>query len=119
MDFERSTMDPVLDVRGALARLDGDDDLLVDLLRFFLEDSTRLQEQLAAAVSAGDAQEARVTAHAIKGLVAGCGGVRAAEAAKRVEHGGQAGDLAGLPALVEALAAELDAVRGEARGYLG
>ena len=118
MNFERATLEPVLDVRGALARLDGDEDLLVDMLGFFLEDSSRLFAQLTSGAAAADANEIKMAAPALKGLVAGCGGVRAAEAAKRVEHAALANELGGIPPLVEALAAELELVRVEALGYL-
>lgn len=118
MNSDRVTAEPVLDVRGALARLDDDEELLVDLMGFFLEDSSRLLAQLQADVAATNAKEIRMTAHALKGLVAGCGGTRAAAAAKRLEHAAEAGNLRDIPALAEALKAEIEAVQGEARGYL-
>jgi HPt (histidine-containing phosphotransfer) domain-containing protein len=118
MDSERSTLEPVLDIRGALARLDGDEDLLVDLMGFFLEDSSRLLAQLSAAVAAADATEIRMTAHALKGLVAGCGGVRAAAAAKRLEIAAESRNLRDIPALAAALTTEIETVRCEAQGYL-
>src|SRR4029079_6757529 len=61
---------PILDIRGALARLDGDDDLYVDRLDLYREDSARLLDQLNAAVAASDANEIKMAAHALKGLVA-------------------------------------------------
>jgi HPt (histidine-containing phosphotransfer) domain-containing protein len=118
MNFERSAAEPILDIRGALARLDDDEELLVDLMRFFLEDSARLLEQLEAAVAAEDAKETRMTAHALMGLVAGCGGTRAAAAAKRLELTAEAGNLRDVPPLAESLKAEIEAVQSEARGYL-
>lgn len=118
MHFEKTALEPVLDIRGALARLDGDEDLLVDLMGFFMEDAPRLMDELRAAAATGDADQIKMSAHALKGLVAGCGGVRAAEAAKRVEQAALANDLSHMTALVEAVATELDAVRAEAQGYL-
>jgi HPt (histidine-containing phosphotransfer) domain-containing protein len=118
MHIERAALDPVLDIRGALSRLDGDEGLLVDLMGFFLEDSVRLMEELRAATAAGDANQIKMTGHALKGLIAGCGGVRAAEAAKRVEHAAAANDLSQIKALVDTLASELERAQNEARGYL-
>jgi HPt (histidine-containing phosphotransfer) domain-containing protein len=118
MPIDRITSDPVLDIRGALARLDGDDELLVDLIGFFLEDSGRLVEELKAAATAGDAQQVKMASHALKGLVASCGGMRAADAAQRIEHASTANDLTHVDCLIQALEVELGAVRNEARGYI-
>jgi len=118
MQFERAALEPVLDIRGALARLDGDEDLLIDLMGFFMEDSPRLMQQLEAAAKTRHTADVKMAAHSLKGLVAGCGGVRAAEAAKRVEHAALANDLSHVDELVACLARELEVVRGEAQGYL-
>jgi HPt (histidine-containing phosphotransfer) domain-containing protein len=111
-------LEPVLDIPGALIRLDGDEELLVELIGFFLEDSSRMVDQLKSAFAAGDANEVRMAAHALKGLVAGCGGMRAAEAARRVEHAAASGDLPEAAMTVQTLLTELDLVRREAQGYI-
>jgi len=118
MRIERAALEPVLDIRGALSRLDGDEDLLVDLIGFFLEDSPRLMDELQAAAKNNNANEVKMAAHSLKGLIAGCGGVRAAEAAKRVEHAALANDLAHVQEYIATLSAELDIARGEAQGYI-
>ena len=118
MHHERTSTEPILDIRGALARLDGDDSLLVDLIGFFLEDSKRLLEEIKAAAAAGEPPQVRMGAHALKGLVASCGGMRAAEAAQRVEHAAAANDLTQVDPLIQALSLELDSARNEAEGYI-
>ena len=52
------------------------------------------------------AKAVRSTAHALKGLAAGCGGVRAAQAAQRVEHAGEASDLEDIDSLIETMECE-------------
>ena len=53
----------------------------------------------------------RMSAHALKGLVAGCGGVRAASAAQKVETAGHENDLSNIEPLVESLGEELELLR--------
>lgn len=85
--------EPVLDIDNALARLEGDRSLYAELIGFMREDVPQLMQNLCTAVAASDASEIRMKAHAIKGLVAGCGGTRAALAAQKLEDAGSTGDL--------------------------
>jgi HPt (histidine-containing phosphotransfer) domain-containing protein len=118
MHLERTSAEPVLDIRSALARLDGDDSLLVDLIGFFLEDSIPMVEELKRAAEARDAQQLKMSAHALKGLVASCGGVRAAAAAQKIEHAGAANNLGEIDTLLASLLRELELARTEAEGYI-
>ena len=101
----------VLDVEGTLARFGGDYELFVEMAGFFLEDAPILYSDLCGAVSAHDASAIRIKAHALKGLVAGCGGVRAAHAAQKVETAGEEGDLSRISELVAALGDELELLK--------
>jgi two-component system, sensor histidine kinase and response regulator len=107
MGIESVTSLPVLDLDGAMDRLGGDQQLYLELAGIVLEDLPGLFEQLQAAATVGDAVELRSTAHALKGLVAGCGGVRAASVAQALEIAGQQSDLKDVDELVETLAVEL------------
>jgi two-component system, sensor histidine kinase and response regulator len=118
MHLEGTSTESVLDVRGALARLDGDDSLLVDLIGFFLEDSTKLADDIKRAAAAKDAQQLRMSSHALKGLVASCGGARAAAAAQRIEHAAAANEINDFDPLVGVLLRELELARHEAEGYI-
>jgi two-component system sensor histidine kinase/response regulator len=100
----------VLDLSGALARLGGDEQLYADMVQFLREDSPSLLNELQTGLSAGDAPRVRRAAHSLKGLVANCGGVRAAEAAQCVENAGAAGDIAEAAHLVEPLIQEIEAL---------
>lgn len=118
MGSEPSSIEHVLDIQGALTRLDGDSDLLSDLMAFYLEDSERMLGDLHVSVAAGDADGIKMASHALKGLVAGCGGVRATEAARRVEQAAMAKDLSHIQELVQSLDDELVLVEHQVRGYL-
>src|SRR5262245_36549952 len=83
----------ILDVEGTLARFGGDSELFVEMAGFFLEDAPVLYSDLCDAAQAHNAAAVRMKAHALKGLVAGCGGVRASHAAQKVETAGEEGDL--------------------------
>ncbi|MGD9635147.1 MAG: Hpt domain-containing protein [Pirellulales bacterium] len=111
MNIEQKLTGTVLDVDGTLARFGGDRRLFRDIIGFFLEDSPPLLNELHAAARQADAKAVRSAAHALKGLAAGCGGVRAAQAAQRVEHAGAAGDLEDIDTLLEALDKELETLR--------
>jgi HPt (histidine-containing phosphotransfer) domain-containing protein len=102
---------PVLDVAGTLARFGGDQQLFRDIIEFFLEDSPPLLADLRQAVCRKDAVAVRSTAHALKGLAAGCGGSRAAQAAQRVENAGAANDLDNVDGLMGDLENELGQLR--------
>ena len=107
MNAEGVSAGCVLDVAGTLARFGGDRQLFAEMATFFFEDAPRLYSGLREAVQKRDAVEIRMSAHALKGLVAGCGGVRTANAAQKVETAGQENNLSNIEPLVETLGDEL------------
>jgi HPt (histidine-containing phosphotransfer) domain-containing protein len=112
--------EPVLDREAALNRLGGDTQLFAELAGFVLEDAPLLFAEIARAVVANDAEAVRSRAHALKGLVAGCGGIRTANVAQQLENAGQACDLGSSPTLLRLLRTELDqlaqALRNQQQG---
>ena len=104
-------MSDVLDLRSALARLGGDEELYADMVQFLWEDSPSLLTQLEAAIASQDASTIQRAAHSLKGLIANCGGVRAAEAAQRLENAGAAGDVVDAAHLLEPLRQEMDQLK--------
>jgi len=100
----------VLDSRAAMTRLGGDADLYSDLIEFFLVDAPDLLRDLWHAIEADNAIEVRMKAHALKGLIAGCGGVRAVGVAQLIENTAESGDPEELPSLAQTLEAEIDAL---------
>ncbi|MEI6126845.1 MAG: response regulator [Pseudomonadota bacterium] len=85
---------PVFDRASFLGRLMGDEELAVTIEKAFLADMPVQIEKLAAAVHAGDAQQAGEQAHRIKGASANVGGEALRETAFEMEKAGKAGDIA-------------------------
>jgi len=108
MAVETIAADPVLDYEGALARFGDDKQLFVEMAGILLEDTPKLYAELGDAVVAKDAPAVRGRAHALKGLLIGCGGVRAARICQVLEHAGETADLSKADSLVEQLGLEID-----------
>lgn len=97
MAVESVKTEPILDIDGTLARFGGDKDLFIEMSGMLLEDAPGLLADLGRAVDAENAHDVRMRAHALKGLLLGCGGVRAAHIAQVLENAGQASDLRQAP----------------------
>ncbi|HEY3394699.1 MAG TPA: Hpt domain-containing protein [Lacipirellulaceae bacterium] len=117
MTAESVTAGCVLDAAGALARLGGDKELFADMAGFFYEDAPRLFSDLREAVQQRNAPGIRMSAHALKGLVAGCGGVRTATAAQKVETAGHENNLSKIESLVDSLGEELEQLKQALQAY--
>jgi two-component system, sensor histidine kinase and response regulator len=78
--------DQVYELDNSLRRLGGDRDLFCDLIRFFLEDSPKLLDQLRSALVKQDGKSATHASHTLKGLAANFTARRAVDAADRVER---------------------------------
>jgi HPt (histidine-containing phosphotransfer) domain-containing protein len=108
-------VEPIIDKTGLMERLDGDQELLGELVELFLADCPRLLEEIRAAVESDDAEQLMRAAHTLKGSVSNFCASDAAEAAQKLESLGRAGDLAVAPEylatlepIMERLNAELD-----------
>src|ERR1700709_1645547 len=97
MAVESVKTTPILDIDGTLARFGGDKDLFFEMSGMLLEDAPGQLADLGGAVDAENAYDVRMRAHALKGLLLGCGGVRAAHVAQLLENAGQASDLRQAP----------------------
>src|SRR5258708_2645723 len=98
MAVETVKTEPILDIDGTLARFGGDKKLFIEMSGMLLEDAPDLLSELGRAIDAEDAHDVRMRAHALKGLLLGCGGVRAAHIAQVLENAGQAANLRQAPA---------------------
>jgi len=83
----------IIDWKRALAVVDGDSELLHDLLRIFANEAPVTMEKLRAAVKLKDASAIRFSAHALKGSVGNFGAAGAVEAAAGLEAMAQKGDM--------------------------
>jgi HPt (histidine-containing phosphotransfer) domain-containing protein len=109
--------DQVLDVQGSLDRFGGDKGLFAEMTALLLEDAPELFQRLHAAVVNQDVVAVEQKAHALKGLLANCGGVRAAEVAQRLEDAGHHRDLERAPELINALKTELAVLADAIHAY--
>ena len=97
----------VFDVEGVMEQLDGDMELLQDMVEILAEDGPGLLEALAGAVNEGDAERVRKTAHKLKGSLGYFHPRRAAAMAKELEDRGRQGELDGAPELLDSLRQEV------------
>lgn len=93
-----------LDRPALLARVDGDEELLKELVALFLDDSVQLMNEIRESLARRDSKTLRHAAHALKGSAANFGTTAVCEAASRLEMLGQNEDLVG----AEATWAELE-----------
>lgn len=101
-----------------LARVEGDRDLLAELLLMFQQEIPGLQGALHHAMEVGDLPEAAKTAHAFKGMLASLSMAQGASMATTIEAAARVGDvpkiketLAVFDAEMVALSAAVDAFR--------
>src|SRR5215207_9425993 len=117
MAVESVKTDPILDIDGTLARFGGDKDLFIEMSGILLEDAPDVLNDLRRAVDAENAHDIRMCAHALKGLLLGCGGVRAGHAAQLLENAGQLCDLRQTASLFDTLQNEFDQLRRALQKY--
>jgi CheY-like chemotaxis protein len=84
----------VLDEAGLVALVSGDAQLLHELAGLFLADGTRQLDEIRSALESGDLGSVQRAAHTLTGSASSLGGKGTAEAALRVEHLAEEGDLA-------------------------
>ncbi len=100
----------ILDPSGPLDWLGGDVDAFMELLGFFLDESKGYLDDLAAAVTTGDANAVDQIAHKTKGAAANMGAMRVQAAAFALEKMGKSGDLTDAADALDTLRAEIDAL---------
>ncbi len=95
-------------VAGALARLGGDEDLLLELIRLFRQDADLLLGKLSAGLKAGDAESVSRAAHNLRGLAANFDATATVDAALKIERCVARGELSAAQEIVSQLKVELD-----------
>jgi two-component system sensor histidine kinase/response regulator len=99
-----------LDRAAVLARLDGDEELLRELVDLFLDDTPRLLAEARDAIAVGDSVRLQRAAHTIKGSVGNFGAEAVVNAAWHLESLARTTSLAEAPAGLERLAQLLEEV---------
>ncbi|WP_051434511.1 ATP-binding protein [Desulfonatronum lacustre] len=84
---------PVFDRGAFLDRCMGDEDLVRDVLKLFLDNMPQRIQELQAALDAGDAPAVRMAAHTIKGMAANTGAEALGNLAEAMELAAMAEDL--------------------------
>jgi CheY-like chemotaxis protein len=96
-----------LDRATLVERVDGDEELLVELIQLFMVAFPRQLALLHEAVKRGDAKSLARTAHGLKGTAKALGGRDVIVLARRLEFKGQSETLAGVEPVLEQLALAL------------
>jgi HPt (histidine-containing phosphotransfer) domain-containing protein len=91
-----------------LERLDGDTELLTDVLGVFLEECPRMMQEIRAAVDRGDSVSVRRTAHSIKGALLNISAAPAAAEASQLEQLGVDERLVETAEVLDQLQSEID-----------
>ena len=94
----------------AIERLGGDEELLREIARAYLQERAALIGDLQQAVRSGRPERIERAAHTVKGCVANVGAERAVQLALQIEQAGRAGEIAPAAGLLERLRGELAAV---------
>jgi len=93
----------IFDRAALLDRLDGDAELLEQILQVFIADCASRLTAVDAALAAGSAQDLAAAAHAIKGAALNMSAHRLADVASALETAGHRGELSDAPVLVASL----------------
>jgi HPt (histidine-containing phosphotransfer) domain-containing protein len=90
---ERDTGDCLLDRATLLARLEGNGQLLLEILQLCSGEFTRIMKELECAVVQQDARRIRLAAHTLKGMFGNLSATHAYEVALLLEDMGRKGEL--------------------------
>ena len=91
------------DLNEALARVDGDQEFLNEIVTLFLQDHTKYLDELRAAIARHDPQAVTFSANSLRGLLSNFAATPAANAALRLENLGRQGDLSTAPSALAQL----------------
>ena len=100
--LDQETIDTLIGMTG--------EDFIQELVEAYLEDTPELFSQMRSALSSGDAEAFRRSAHSLKTSSASLGALDFSEQARELEMLGKNSDLAGAGARVDALEGEYLAV---------
>jgi two-component system sensor histidine kinase/response regulator len=97
-----------IDWAVALERLQGDRELLDELVGVIRQEGPQLVAAVRGAIEQGDAAALKLSAHTLKGSLSNFAAAQAVEAARRLEMIGKKGDLSDAPQALSMLEQELD-----------
>lgn len=100
-----------LDCAVALERMGGDEELLREVARLFLDEYPGLIEEIRIAATANDTDALQRAAHSLKGSVSNFGAESVCNAAYVLENMGRKGDLSAVTSNIQSLIQALDYIR--------
>ncbi len=101
----------VLDLRAALARLEGDEELLAEIAGLFLEDCPGLVGAMQDALARADSKGLERAAHTLKGSLGNFAAAPVVAAVARLEALARQGDLAQASEVCRGLEEEIERVK--------
>ncbi len=123
VDDLRAVTPPVMasswDKAAALDRVEGDEELLQDICRIFLEESPQLMTRLQQAVAQDDPEAVSRAAHSLKGESGYLGAANVSQAARQLETMGRDHELSQAPAVLERLQKEMASLSFAVRQAIG
>jgi CheY-like chemotaxis protein/HPt (histidine-containing phosphotransfer) domain-containing protein len=101
----------ILDEALLVSRVEGDPELLTDIVGLFLDEYPRLVDEIRMALDKRDAKTVQRGAHSLKGSASNLAARMASEAALKLERLAQAGDLVHADRLLHELESELERLK--------
>jgi two-component system sensor histidine kinase/response regulator len=98
----------IFDMEALLGRVGGDRELMIEVIRLFLEDYPSRLRNIGVAMEANDADAVRIAAHALKGAAGSLGAVAVYETSSALEQLGGEGRLDAARAVWERLLIDVD-----------
>jgi two-component system, sensor histidine kinase and response regulator len=98
----------VIDRAAALARVEGDVELLRELIELFLDDSAKLLSEVRESVVHGDEKALERAAHRLKGSLGTLGAQATFDLAQRLEEMGRDGNLVNAKTALDRLEKEIE-----------
>ncbi len=109
---------PVFDYEDFLDRIDGDVDLLKEVIEIFLEDTPRLLAVLYSGIKSGDTEAVERAAHTLKGATANISAKRLQQLSHHVQRMLKKNDVAHLESFIGDFEENFKKLDRELRGYL-
>jgi len=103
MSEEITTMDGILNLSEAMENMDGDAELLAEIVEIFVETAPQQFDALAAAIAAGDVADVAIKAHGMKGGASNFCAGKFVGSALKLEQLAKSGTLEGAEDLLAAM----------------
>jgi len=110
-------MSVIFDPDEVLEQIGGDEDLLVEIIKIFIDTYPEDLKILLDSINEGDPESIRKNAHRMKGSVSNFGKRQAFESAKLIENLAKEGDLSKMPSMYDDLAESLFSLEREVKQY--